>query len=220
MSRPKKGDPPKVLRRSSADRKKMPADLEAFAGGDDDALWRRPQRRRLQDPRPVVLIPGVANRDARTVYEARLTRIRAAIEADDRAALALELAEAALLRVWRGHSIVGWEAFVDAVLGLDLKKAAALREAGDVRGPLSEELLALWVRAEAGIVLAAGSSGAVRFRAGKLCFELDPDTAPAALANMGRRAAPLAKEASEPLESLLDRPPGVPRLSKLERPKD
>jgi len=197
----------------------MPADLEAFAGGDDDALWRRPQRRRIRDPRPVVLVPGVANRDARTVYTAREARIRAAMESGDRAALALELAEAAWLGVWRGHSIVGWEAFVEAVLGLDLREAEELRAEGGGGEPPNEELVALWMRAEAGVVLAVGESGAVRLRDGKICFELDPETAPAALANMGRRAAPLAKDAAEQARTMVDRPEGMPRLSKLERPK-
>ena len=62
----------------------MPEDLRAFAGGDDDALWRRTTRKRLDDPRPVVLVPGVANRDARAVCEARQDRILAAAAAGDR----------------------------------------------------------------------------------------------------------------------------------------
>ena len=76
--------PPRVIRRSAADRKPIDKDLEAFAGGDDDALWRRKRRRRLDDPRPVVLIPGLANRDARAVYQVREARIRAAMEAGRR----------------------------------------------------------------------------------------------------------------------------------------
>ena len=204
MSDSKKG---KVVRRRASERKKLPRDLEAFAAGDDDALWRRTKRKRLNDPRAVVLVPGVANRDARTVYEARVARIRAAVNQRDEAALALELMESAQMRVWRGHSIVGWDVWVDAVLGLDPKQASALR--GEVE-PLEDELVALWRRAEAG--MAEAKAGAARWRDGKLCLELDPETAPAALANIGRRAAPLAKEETGAQETVVERPRGVRRI--------
>lgn len=219
MGRQKKGNQPPVVRRSSSERKRLPADLEAFAAGDDDAIWRRSQRRRLRDPRPIVLVPGVANRDARSVYAAREARIKAAIDAGDRPALALELSEAAQLQVWRGRNIVGWDVFVEAVLGLDLSEAEAMRDEGGGAEPPPEELLALWMRVEAGVVEAAGHEGAVRLRGGRICFDLDPETAAAALANVGRRAAPLAKDAFEPARTVVDRPEGVPRLSTLERPK-
>ena len=201
MDDSKKG---KVVRRRSSERKKMPEDLEAFAGGDDDALWRRKTRKRLNDPRAVVLVPGVANRDARSVYEARVLRIRAAEAAEDREALGLELAECTQMKVWRGHSIVGWDVWVDAVLGLDPEDAAAMR--GEVQA-IDDELVALWMRAEAGLVEAG--AGAVHLRDGRLCFDLDPATAPAALANVGRRAAPLAKDELGQSEVVVDRPRGV-----------
>lgn len=211
MADSKKG---KVVRRRASERKRMPEHLRAFASGDDDALWRRTTRKRLQDPRPVMLVPGVANRDARTVCEARQERIRAAVQAGDRAALALELSESAQMEVWRGRSIVSWDAWVEAVLNLDPADAAALR--GDVE-PVSEELVALWMRAEAG--LAEAGAGAVRLRDGKLCFELDPALAPAALANAGRRAAPLAKDETGKTETVVDRPRGVRRIVENEPPE-
>ncbi|HHH31210.1 MAG TPA: hypothetical protein ENK57_23075 [Polyangiaceae bacterium] len=203
-SDPKKGN---VVRRRTSERKRMPKHLEDFAGGDDDALWRRTTRRRLNDPRAVVLVPGVANRDARGVYEARVARILAAAEAEDREALAVELIESAQMQVWRGHSIVGWDVWVDAVLGLDPAYANELR--GDAE-PLNEELVALWMRVEAG--LAEANAGAVRLRDGKLCFELDPERAPAALANVGRRAAPLAHDETGAKEVIVDRPRGVRKI--------
>ncbi len=199
--------PKGVVRRRASERKHMPEDLRAFAGGDDDALWRRKTRKRLNDPRPVMLVPGVANRDARTVCEARQERILAAAAAGDREALALELYESAQMEVWRGKSVVSWDAWVEAVLGLDPVDAAALR--GEVE-PITEELAALWMRTEAGLALAG--AGAVRLRDGKLCFELDPALAPAALANAGRRAAPLAKDETGQEEIVVDRPRGVRRI--------
>lgn len=213
MARSKK--PPKVskrvVRRDARDRKEVPADLEAFAGGDDDAIWRRPARKRLKDPRAVMLIPGVANRDARAVYQARERRLREAIEAEDTEALALELVEARILRLWRGNSLVSWEAFVENVLGLDLAEADA--SVKDVE-PATDETIATWMRAEAGL-LEAVPDGAVRLRDDTLELSLPVARAPAALAGMGRRAAPLAKDETGTQGTVVDRPKGVRRISTL-----
>jgi len=214
-----------VVRRSAAKRKPLPEHLEAFAGGDDDALWRRPAKRRLHDPRPVVLVPGVANRDARAVCDARVRRLRAAAEDGGDEALALELGEAARMRVWRGHSIVGWDAFVENVLGLDRDRADALTEKGaELTGsaePASDDVVATWMRAEAGLIEALGtdSAAAVRLRgaAGEetLGFDVPAGAAAAALAAMGRRAAPVAREQAQAPKTVVDRPKGVRRISRM-----
>lgn len=217
----KRGEPsaPRVVRRSAKDRKQMPKDLEAFASGDDDALWRRPASRKLNDPRPVVLIPGVANRDARTVYEARLKRSETAKAEDDRATLAVELAEAARLRIWRGHSVVGWEVYAENVLALTPEEAVALRDEGAAvvgsAEPASDELVAAWVRAEAGLIEACGFGAAVRLVGEEFVVRVPTAQASEALASMGRRSAPLARDRQEAPETVVDRPKGVPRLSRL-----
>lgn len=218
---PKRGEPkkPQVVRRPGGERKRLPDDLERFAGGDDDALWRRPVKRRINDPRPVLLVPGVANRDARAVYEARERRAKAARDAGDRELLALELAEASRLGIWRGHSLVSWDTYVEDVLELSPKEAATLRDEGGARtggvALASESVIATWMRAEAGAIEATGADVAVRFDGERLHVELPIDSAPAALAAMGRRAAPLARDQAESPDSVLDRPKGVPRLSRL-----
>lgn len=221
---PKSKRGPEVVRRPSSERKRLPADLEAFAGGDDDALWRRPAKRRLDDPRPVVLVPGVANRDARAVYEARERRIRAALERGDRDAAAVELAEAARLRLWRAHSLVGWDVLVENVLGLAPEEAAALREEGAARTggaePAPDDVVAAWMRAEAGLLEASPEASArLLGRSGeeRLVLEVPVAEAAPALAAAGRRAAPLAREQAEQPQTVVDRPKGVPRLSRLER---
>ena len=189
---------PKVVRRSRDERKRLPEDLEAFAGGDDDALWRRPNKRRIDDPRPVQLVPGVANRDARAVYEARRRRAEQARDAGDEDALAVELAEAARLRVWRGHSVVDWDVYTEEVLALPRERVKALREAG---------------------LLEAHPEGAVRGRGAgdalTLTIEVPVDRAAPALAAMGRRATPLAREQAETPDSVVDRPKGVQKLSRI-----
>lgn len=221
---PERGE---VVRRRAEDRKRLPADLEAFASGDDDALWRRPAKRRLNDPRPVVLVPGVANRDARAVYEARERRLRAALEAGDDEALALELMEAARLRLWRAHNIVGWDVFVEHVLGISLERASELLARGAARwgsaDPAPEEVVAGWMRAEAGL-LEASPAGVARLQGApgeeRLVLEVSMADAPVALAAVGRRAAPLAREQAQPQKDVVDRPKGLPRLSRLERDPD
>lgn len=215
------------MRRRPSERKRLPADLEAFAGGDDDALWRRPAKRRLNDPRPVVLVPGVANRDARAVYEARERRVRAALEAGDEDTAAVELAEAMRMRLWRGHNVVGWDVFVEHVLALPVERAEALLARGAALSgtsePASDEVVAAWMRAEAGL-LEASSAAVVRLRgepgAERLVLEVPIMDAAAGLAAVGRRSAPLAREQAQPQKSVVDRPKGLPRLSRLERDHD
>jgi hypothetical protein len=219
---PKKDAERGVVRRSASERKRLPPDLEAFAGGDDDALWRRPTSPRLRDPRAVVLMPGVANRDARAVYEHRLRRLeRALADGDDRRA-AIELAEAAQLEVWRGHSIVGWDAFAEDVLGLSRNEAAELlevgaREIGAKRA--SDEVIAVWMRTEAGLI-EAGADAHVGLREGRLVIDVPIGDAPAALAAAGRRIAPLAREQAEAPREVIDRPKGVPRAKRDAPPRE
>ena len=213
----------RVVRRSPADRKRLPKDLEAFAGGDDDAIWRRRGSRRIDDPRPVLMVPGVANRDARAVFDARLKRTERAIAAGDDERLGIELAEAARMQLWRGRSIVNWGAYL-TVLGLEPERAEALRDeaAAAIGGAevASEPVIAVWMRAEAGLLEACGvTAPAVGLRGApgdeRLVFEVPIDRAPDALSQMGRRATPLAREQADAPDSVVDRPKGVGKLSRL-----
>ncbi len=215
MARSKQGrDDRRVVKRDASERKGVPRDLEAFASGDDDAIWRRKQRKRLNDPRSVMLVPGVANRDARSVYHAREARTRRLIEAGEDDAVTLELREARQLRLWRGQSLVSWEAYVENVLGLDAREVEP-RLAG--AEPENDETVAAWMRAEAGL-LEGDPDGAVRLVDGRLVIAVPLECAPTALASIGRRAAPLAKDETGATHSVVDRPKGVRRLSKLMEP--
>ena len=95
-------------RRKGAPRKKLSPELEALARGDEKAL-RKKRKERLRDPRPVALIPGVANRDARAVADARVEAMRAMIAWDDQEALDRAFADLMVLRLWRGLSITGMD---------------------------------------------------------------------------------------------------------------
>ncbi|MGE0788930.1 MAG: hypothetical protein AB7S26_24870 [Sandaracinaceae bacterium] len=204
MARPKDKPPvDRVIKRVA--KKEMPSDLAAFAAGDDDALWRRSQRRKLDDPRPVALVPGVANRDARAVFTAREQRIRESREDPDR--LRVELIEARQLRLWRASSVVSWEALIDSVLELARADADAMVEGVEA---LTDEDVAVWMRAEAGL-LEATPSGAVRLREDRLEIEVPLTAASAALAAMGRRCSPLAREETGAPVEIIDRPRGLPR---------
>lgn len=212
--RPKKPEPERVVRRPKEERKKLAPELVAFASGDHDALWRREQGRgRVDDPRPVAAIPGVKNADARAVYEARVIRMKKAIAAGDDEALGDELCEARLLGLWRANSIVGFDVLADAVLGLAIDRAKELARAARVRlglpTRLDEAEVAVWMRAEAGIVVEAGG-GRARLIGENLVLEIPLARAAEGLAAMGRREAPMVGQATG--RTIVDRPRGVPSM--------
>lgn len=219
-----------VRRRPDEQRKRLSPDLEAFARGDDDALWRRERGRgRVNDPRPgaSTLVPGVANRDARLVFDARVRRLRSAIEIGDESALAEEMIDAVRLRLWRAGKIVGFDVFAEAVLGMSAERGRALAAEGaaalDVPcEPADEATIALWMRAESGLLEQAGDTARASLRGGRLILEVPFDRAAEALSGVGRRAAPLAKPQPGPAV-VVDRPKGVEPLSRIierDRPRD
>jgi hypothetical protein len=175
MPKPRKPDdsaerlgPMKVVRRAAAERKRLPPELEAFAASDERVLRTERTTPKLDDPRTVYLIPGVANRHARLVYDRRLEALRAALddarsagadpqaapdtpapgaqpsrapalEGDARRRLGALLSEALRLGWWRGKSLTGFDALVDGVLGLPVDEAEALARAAN-GGRLPERL--------------------------------------------------------------------------------
>ena len=201
-----------VRREAGAPKKRLPPELEALARSEDGRLRpARPRRPRLKDPRATALVPGVANRDARLVYDTRLEPLKMAAEAwrtdpdtgTDR--LATLLAEAVLLGVWRGRSVTGFDAFAENVLGVAPDEARTLAERGaDALGvpcePCTDEAIAIWMRAESALT-DAGLKGRVTIvREGDeetLRVELPLGPAPQALVAVGQRMTPLARDRTE-----------------------
>jgi len=106
--REKKPEVPTVVRRAPADRKRLPPELEEFARSDEKRLPPPRRRPRLRDPRAAALIPGVANRDARLVFDQHLEQTRALLADDALSAQADEaLAVLWLARLWRGAPSAG-----------------------------------------------------------------------------------------------------------------
>lgn len=235
--RRKTQEPQRVVRRSAADRKRLPPELEEFARSDDKRLRpRRSYKPRLRDPRAVALVPGVKNADARAIFEARLSNLTdlgwaaadgaaGAVAAHERA-----LAEAVLLGVWRGRSLTSFDAFVEGLLELkaDEARAAAERGAEAMGVPCeaaSEEFVAVWMRAESAL-RDAGLGGVVTVADGEpetLRFDLPVETAPEALDQMGRRMGSLvadrAEEADQGARPRGDRPDrGSDRGGRPDRP--
>lgn len=203
------------VRRGRTEKKPLPPHLDAFARGDDDALWRRERRgARLNDPRPVVLVPGVKNADARVVFDARIRRMHEAQAASDDASLACELAEVHLLALWRANNVVSFDVLAEVALGLTIERARALvtqgREELGLPERISEAEIAVWMRAEAG-VLEASEGGRVTLHDGRLTITVPIEQAAHALAAAGRREAPLENVAMGQ-HSVLDRPRGVPSM--------
>jgi hypothetical protein len=216
--RPPKVEPERVVRRPKVERKALPPQLEAFAAGDPDAIWRRQtDRGRLDDPRPVALVPGVKNADARAVFEARIARMRAAITSGDDESLAQELAEAKSCGLWRANAVVSFDALAESVLGIALDRAEALARAGKARLGLPDRLtdaeVAVWLRAEAGLVI-EGGGGRARVANGTLHLELPIDHAAQSIVAMGRRELPLVGRGQGRV--VVDRPRGVPSMRTIE----
>ncbi|MFK8001223.1 MAG: hypothetical protein AB8H86_16635 [Polyangiales bacterium] len=197
----------KITRRKKGegDRKRLSPDLERFARGDDKRFRpsRPPRGPRINDPRPVFLIAGVANRDARIVlsdYSERLHASAAAAAAEPKAAAYFDrtMAEVLWLKLWRGDSLTSFASYVENVLEMNVDEAreAARRHAeGEGRDltPLSDEIIAIWLRAAAGAIEA---EGILRIREidGELFFQVNVDEAPEVLYFAGRRMSPLVQD--------------------------
>jgi hypothetical protein len=136
----------------------LPPDYEDLAAGRRDSL--RPRRRprgRIGDTRVAGLIAGVANHEARRVYDARVERARKAFESGSEDELAQQLLEAVRLGLWRARSVVDFEAFALHVLGVEPARASELTARAAARADLALERLpdlavALWIRSEAALL--------------------------------------------------------------------
>lgn len=199
-----------VVRREPAERKRLPPELEAFARSEDTRLPRksRPVEPKLRDPRTTGLVPGVANRDARAVCDARVAdveRLMARREAGENVddALALELAEAVAMGVWRGRSVTSFDSFAVHVLRMTEEEASALAEKGRAalgwpEGRAPEALLAVWYRTEAALRESGFPGRASRKLDEKgrehLVIDVELRHAPESLEEIGRRMGPLVRD--------------------------
>jgi hypothetical protein len=127
----------------------LPSHFDELARGEK---LRRPPPGpgRIRDPRVSGLIPGVTNRDARAVYDARLVALEAAVKAGDDAALARGLCEMVYLKLWRARALAGFDALAQAVIGVEPERARALAKqaGGEDLEPLNDAVVALWLRTE------------------------------------------------------------------------
>jgi hypothetical protein len=145
--------------------RQLPSDLNDLAEGRIDRL-RRPRRAPevLVEPEGSThVIPGVRNSEARTVYDARVARLRSAAGREDAAALADGMYEVQRLALWRARNVTDFDAFAEHVVGLSVERARELAAQGaaaagatedgatEVR-PWSREFVALWVRSEAALI--------------------------------------------------------------------
>src|SRR5690606_10976987 len=97
------------------------------------------------------------------------------------------------------------------------------RELGASDEALSDDVVATWLRAEAGL-LEASRDASVRLEGegddARLILNVSIEHAAAALAGAGRRAAPLARHHAEQPKAVVDRPKGIPRISRPERERE
>jgi hypothetical protein len=205
---------PVIVKRPAEERKKLPPELEAFARSDEEKLrLKRPRvdQGKVRDPREGYTVAGVANRDARAVYDQRVEAMRALWNGGEptdeaRAELGLLLLDALRLRLWRARRVTGFRVFAEDVLSMPSSTAEQLaseaaQRTGDSKDQLDERTTALWLRTEAGLYegdtaararVTSQGGGAPRI---ELAVTLT--AASAALAGVGARHAPLAREQFE-----------------------
>lgn len=228
---------PVIVKRPTQERKRLAPELEAFARSDETRLRvRRPtvDRGKVDDPREGYAIAGVANRDARSVYDARATELVSLWdggEADENARHLVEerLLDVRRLTLWRARRVTGFAAFAEQVLGIQLKDAEAMSEAaaqrlGEPLTPLTEREVALWLRTEAGLYEGDPSARAfLRTVGGQtlLTLSIQSTLASMGLTGAGARHAPLARAQREqegrPLEQPEREAPPVPAGARLLR---
>jgi hypothetical protein len=199
------GAPQSVRRRADGPPglRKLPPDLEDLASGRRDAL--RPRRRpkgRIADSRVAGLIAGVANHEARRVFDARVERLRRPGVSEPE--LERGLCEVALLGLWRGRNVMGFDVLAQDVLGIPIERARALAKRGaEQRGvdlsQLPDIAVALWMRSEAALLdrhPAASIEARVKDERIELVISLPlapPLAAAEAVASVGRSAVGLAR---------------------------
>lgn len=143
---------------SASGLRKLPPDLEDLASGRRDTIWRpRRPRGRIADTRVAGLIPGVANHEARRVYDAHVDRLRRALSEGAEPQLERGLSAVCLLALWRARNVTGFDAFAQDVVGLDAARAQSLAERGAAARAAALERLpdlavALWLRCEAALL--------------------------------------------------------------------
>jgi hypothetical protein len=159
----------------------------------------------MNDNRVAGLIAGVANHEARRVYDARCERLRRALAQNLEQELASQLCEAVQLGLWRARSVMGFDALAQDVVGIEVKRARALAEQGaSARGLVADQLpdlvVALWMRSEAALLDHCPAASVELAMIEGERFELrvrlplaPPVRAAEAVAAIGRSAAGLAR---------------------------
>jgi hypothetical protein len=115
--------------------------------------------------------------EARAVYDARVTALRAALAGGDETELIEGLREARQLALWRARNVTDFRAFAESVVGVPSGTSEALVERGidpsHDHQPLAPQAIALLIRVEAAL-LQRPPGGRVRLRqdAGGLRLEL------------------------------------------------
>jgi hypothetical protein len=154
--------------------RRLPQDIADLAEGRVERL-RRPPRERpaMEDHRLGFVLPGVRNRDARAVFDARVDALRAASARADRAGLGAGLSDARRMMLWRARAVTDFAAFAESVVGLAPDEAERLSREGGPVDVLPEQVIALWMRLESALTRTC-PQGRVRVtgKGDQLAFEL------------------------------------------------
>jgi len=143
--------------------RQLPKDMEDLALGRTESLPRkRPAPRPLQDDREGAVIPGVRNADARAVYDARVSALRADLAAGRDAQLRQGLTAVRKLALWRARNVTDYRAFAESVVGVPAALAEELVQAANADeqdAVWPEHVIALLLRVEAALLGHAAQAG-------------------------------------------------------------
>lgn len=215
--RAKPAQPPVHVRNRLSDAprglRELPDNFNALAQGERPR--RAPPKVVLRDDRMEALIPGVANRDARAICDARIERLIAARDSHNRGQLSQGLAEVFRMGLWRGRNLISFDALLEDVLGLRASEGRTLAEEGAaaLSAPLvraDDRVIATWIRAEAGLI-EAGSQCRVELHGegpdSRFVITVGAERADLFLAEIGKRVVALSKFLPQPAPPPVRRAP-------------
>ncbi|MEM9191176.1 MAG: hypothetical protein AAGF12_18485 [Myxococcota bacterium] len=169
----------------------------------------------------------MANPDGRRIWDRRLEALSKLAKEDRsdpaiREKLGKALAEARLLEPWRARSISNFRTVVEQFLGLTMDEGLELanvgREALGLPDRLSEEEIALWLRAEAALV-EAGTEGRVQVKNSRFTIDVPAVAAIDLMRDVARRLGQDSPGSAHPEGRRDDRRDGPRRDDRRDGPR-
>lgn len=191
------------VRKRQGPRQHLAPEFEDLARGDADRPRRTVTRSpKLRDPRPVALIPGVSNREARQVYESFVIRLQSLLPAAAEQPLPATFWRTWEhfwhLRLWRARNWTNDAAFFEEQLQLPWSLVEEHQPKTAKSGAAwSDEAVAIVLRAEAAL-LESGLRAEIGIqqvdKRERMILDVQVEQAPEAFDAIARRLRPLMQD--------------------------